>query len=127
MGSSLYQIEKLDDDNFDGWKVQMKSVLIHSELWSYVNETVIKPEETKAVELASYNAKNEKALATILLSVKSSQLIHVKNCESAGEAWKKLQQVHQPSGPARKVTLFKQLVQLHMAEDQAMSKHTNIQ
>lgn len=121
MSSGLYQIEKLDDDNYDGWKVHMKSVLIHSELWTYVSGTTAMPEAV--ANQAPWKAKDEKALATILLSVKTSQLLHVKNCKSSSEAWKKLEEVHSPRGPARKVTLFKNLLNLKMSENTTMASH----
>ena len=61
----------------------------------------------------------------MLLSVKSSQLIHIRKCASSKEAWKKLEDIHQPSGPARKVTLFKQLLSLKMADSDSISNHLN--
>ena len=29
----MYQIEKLDEDNYDTWSIQMRSVLVHAEAW----------------------------------------------------------------------------------------------
>lgn len=123
----LYSIDKLDDDNYDGWKVQMRSVLVHCDLWSYVSGAIVKPEAgaTTGLAVADWNSKDGKALATVLLSVKSSQLLHVKNCTSSASAWCKLEEVHSPRGPARKVTLFKQLLNLKMVENSSMSQHLN--
>lgn len=124
MSSGLYQIEKLDDENYDGWAVQMRSVLVHCELWQYVSGAIVKP-TGNADATAAWSAKDEKALATILLSVKSSQILHIKKCQTSSDAWKKLKEVHRPSGPAIKVTLFKQLLNLKMAESMSMSNHLN--
>ena len=44
---SLYQIDKLDEENYDAWCVLMKSVLIHSGLWSVVNESEVKESATE--------------------------------------------------------------------------------
>jgi len=32
--NSLYQIEKLDEKNYESWNIQIRSVLVHSGLWS---------------------------------------------------------------------------------------------
>lgn len=122
MASSLYQIERLDEKNYDSWKLQIKSVLIHSELWSYVSGAEVKPDNGSA---ATWSNKDEKALATILLCVKPSQLNYIKNCKTSNEAWIILQNTHQPQGPARKVTLFKQLLQLKMQENTHVLPHLN--
>lgn len=103
----------------------MKSVLVHSELWSYVSKGIVRPAESEADSLAAWILKDEKALATILLSVKTSQLMHVKQCTTSESAWKKLEEVHRPTGPSRKVTVFKQLVNLKMADQSTMNDHLN--
>lgn len=87
MSSGLYNIEKLDDDNFDGWSVQMKSVLVHSELWPYVSGATPKP--SAANELAEWVKKDEKALATIMLSIKTTQLLHTKKLCNIGGSMEK--------------------------------------
>lgn len=121
MSSGLYSIEKLDDGNYDAWKVQMRSVLVHCELWTYVST----PTRPDGISEDIWNAKDEKALATITLSVKTPQIIHIKRCKTSSEAWKKLEAVHQPTGPARKVTVFKQLLNLKMAEGSLIVTHLN--
>lgn len=121
MSSGLYQIDKLDDSNYDSWKVHMKSVLIHSELWGHVSQTIEKPEATAADQLAAWKLKDDKALATIVLFLKSPQLHHVKNCKVSHEAWARLEEVHFPSSPARKVTIFKQLLGLKMVQCRSIS------
>jgi len=43
--STINNLEKLTEDNFDSWKLQMKSVLVYNELWGYVNGTKMKRDE----------------------------------------------------------------------------------
>ncbi|UYV73755.1 hypothetical protein LAZ67_11000746 [Cordylochernes scorpioides] len=74
--SSLYQIEKMNSENYETWKMQMKMILIHSELWDYANSIRIKPETE--VESAEWEKKDQKALATIVLSLSPSEIIHMK-------------------------------------------------
>ncbi len=119
--SSLYQIEKLDDTNYDTWCIHMQCVLVHADIWAVVSGDLAKPED--ALLLAKWKVENEKALATIMLSVKLSQLGYVKNCTSALEAWEKLKNVYKPRGPIRKVSLYKRLLSLSMAEGVSMVQH----
>lgn len=123
--SSLYQIEKLDDNNYDAWKIHMKNVLVHCDLWKYTNGTIVKAENASAADIAAWNTKDEKSLATIILSCKSSQLIHIKNCVTSLEAWQRLKELYQPTGPSRKVSLFKQLIRIKFAHGQTMSGYLN--
>lgn len=125
MSSNFYQIDKLDESNYEVWKIQMRSVLIHGSLWDFVSGKAVKPEKKDAENYAAYVAKDEKALASILLSVKSNQLLHVKSCKTSKEAWDKLIAVYQSKGPARRVSLFKQLVYLRMPEGGTMQQHLN--
>lgn len=126
MSSGLYHIDKLDDSNYEGWRIQMKSVLIHSELWSYVSGAKPRPDDGAAADvLDAWIVKDEKALATIVLSVRTSQLLHVKNCTTSLSAWQKIEEVHRPKGPARKVTIFKSMINLKMSEGSAMNAHLN--
>lgn len=118
---SLNQIDKLDDTNYDSWSVQMKSILIHSELCSVVDGTLKKDAgETK------WTANNDKALAMIVLSVKPSQLNYIKKFSTALEAWKRLEEIYKPSGPARKVTLYKKLLSLSMSDGMSMAEYLNL-
>lgn len=125
MSSGLYQIEKLDDDNYDSWAIQMRSVLIHCDLWAYVSGTIEKPPADRVDTVAAWTVKDEKALATLTLSVKTAQLIHIKNCRTSAVAWTTLKDIHRPTGPARKVTVFKQLINLKMVEGAPISAHIN--
>ncbi|UYV74507.1 hypothetical protein LAZ67_11003722 [Cordylochernes scorpioides] len=111
--SSLYQIEKLNKQNFETWRLQMQMILVHSDLWIYVNEANVKPEPGNQ-EFTNWQNKDQKALATIVLSLNPSELIHVKNCKTAEEAWKKIEEVYRPKGPAKRVSLTKRLIQMKM-------------
>ncbi|UYV64139.1 hypothetical protein LAZ67_2006688, partial [Cordylochernes scorpioides] len=98
-------------------------ILIHSELWDYANSIRIKPETE--VESAEWEKKNQKALATIVLSLSPSEIIHVKRCKTSAEVWKLLNEVPQPKGPATKVFLTKQLILLKMKPNQRMQDYLN--
>lgn len=84
----------------------MRSVLVHAELWK-VASGESKREVVTGEELTKWIAQDEKALAMVTLSVKPSQLNYLRHCKSAADAWKRLKEVYQPSGPVRKVSLYK--------------------
>ncbi|KAH8395739.1 hypothetical protein KR215_005816, partial [Drosophila sulfurigaster] len=111
--NSLYQIEKLEEKNYDSWCIHMRCVLVHAELWQLASGA-LKLED--ASEGFDWHGKDSKALAMITLSVKTSQLSYIKNCTTSFAAWTKLKEVHLPSGPVRKVALYKKLLGLKMSE-----------
>ncbi|XP_073826918.1 uncharacterized protein [Musca autumnalis] len=111
MSSSMFNIEKLSEDNYESWHLQMKSVLIHQDLWEVVSDDVA-AEKKDAV----WKKKDEKAMATIILCISPVQLSYIKNSKTAKEAWNCLSDIHRPKGPIRKVSLFKQLLNMRMEE-----------
>lgn len=124
MTSSLFNIDKLNESNFDSWSVQLQSVLIHQELWSVVSgELVHPPSGADQKDVLLWKAKDEKAKATIILSITPMQIQHVKNCTSASDAWNSLEKVHRPKGPVRKVTLFKQLLATRMNDGEGVQQY----
>ena len=120
-GMNMFNIEKLEEDNYDGWKIHMKSVLIQQDLWGYVNGTILKPSEMPEEE--NWEMKDQKALSTILLCVKRSQLNVVKHCSTSRNAWIELEKKFQPQGPGRKVLLFRRLVSMKMMSGTSMTSH----
>lgn len=124
MSSSLFNIEKLDESNYDSWSLQLQSVLVHQELWSVTcGETAHPAEGAEMKDVLLWKAKDDKAKATIILSITPMQISHVRNCKTANEAWKSLQEVHRPKGPVRKVTLFKQLLATRMTDGECVQQY----
>lgn len=117
------QIEKLDDGNYDMWSLSMRSLLITSDLWNVVCEKHIKPEE--ALQAARWETIDQKALASLILNVKPTQLMHIKSCTTSAEAWKKLRSIHMPAGPIRKTQLYQKLVRLKMQSGDIASQYVN--
>jgi transposase InsO family protein len=112
-------IEKLNENNYELWKVQMKSVLIFNDLWGYVDGTEVKPE----ADAQDWTKKDSKALALINLSISHSQLNHVKKAATSKQAWDGLKAVFESRGPVRKAVLYKQLLRLEKKPDVSMSQY----
>lgn len=123
MSAPVVQIEKLDENNYDSWSIQMRSVLIHSGFWKIVNGQTPKAEE--AVAKAKWESDDEKALASIFLSVKPTQLGYIRSCTTSHQAWKKLEDTYMPRGPLQKVSLYKKLTNLRMTENSNVVQYLN--
>lgn len=125
--NSLFNIEKLNEQNYESWRLQMRSVLVHQELWLVVSGTwkLPKQSEKNAEQIIQWQSKDEKALATIMLSVSTGQLAHIKNCATSASAWSSLLEVHRPQGPMQKVTLFKQLIRKEMKNGDCVQEYVN--
>ncbi|KMQ84238.1 retrovirus-related pol polyprotein from transposon tnt 1-94 [Lasius niger] len=67
-------IEKLCDNNYEVWRMQIKSVLAY-DLWGYVMGTIVKPEDAEAA--AAWTTKDEKALALIVLGISKTESGHI--------------------------------------------------
>ena len=59
---------------------------------------------------------NKKAEADIILCISPSELEQIKNCETSFNIWKKLEEIYQSKGPARKASLLKSLIQFRMPD-----------
>ncbi|KMQ85317.1 retrovirus-related pol polyprotein from transposon tnt 1-94 [Lasius niger] len=117
----IQSIEKLTEDNYESWKIQMKNVLVYNDLWGYVNGAVIKT----ADNTAAWTEKDQKTLELIVLSVSRGQLNHVKRAETSNAAWDDLKRVHESTGPVRKATLYKQLYRMKKESGITMNAYIN--
>ncbi|XP_033254303.1 uncharacterized protein LOC117193677, partial [Drosophila miranda] len=122
------QIEKLGEDNYDVWSMSMRSVLITTDLWTYVSGKTERPQEEAAgirEHLAQWDKADQKALACIILNVKATQLMHIKSCTTSKQAWQKLRHVHVSVGPVRKVQLYQKLLRQNMQNGDNVVQYVN--
>lgn len=119
--NSSQNIEKLNDENYESWKLQMKSVLICNELWPYACGIEAKTEENHT----EWTKRDQKALAMIMLSMSRNQLNHIKRAETSHEAWTELERIYESKGPVRKATLYKQLYRMKKDSNTSMAKYLN--
>jgi len=111
--NSSHNIEKLNDENYESWKLQMRSVLICNELWAYASGAEVKTEANSM----QWTKKDQKALATIMLSISRGQLNYIKKAETSYAAWTELERIYESKGPVRKATLYKQLYRMKKDPD----------
>lgn len=117
MSGQIAQIEKLNGENYSVWVVQMKSLLVTMDLWDAVIGTEVAAANSSKLDM--------KALATITLCVKSSELIHIKDCQTANDAWRTLNSLYKRDAPARKVNLFKKLVRFKFKKSEKFASQLN--
>ena len=122
--TSIHSIEKLDSTNYHAWKFKMQMVLVDKDLWDIIEGSGEEPEEESS-ERKSWKVRDRKALATICLSVKDSELVHVRTCKTSAEAWKKLAEVYETKGLARKLFLRRKFFTIQLQERDSMQQHIN--
>ena len=94
-------------------------ILIDKDLWDIVDGSEEEPVEEEEGKKA-WKVRDKKALATICLSVKDSELVHVKTCRTATEAWKKLAEVYEIKDLARKLFLWRKFFTIQLQEGESM-------
>ena len=75
----MASVEKFNGENYAAWSIQIKSLLITLNLWDVVQGAC----SVEADKQASWNNLDQKALAVINLSVRPSELIHIKDCKTS--------------------------------------------
>lgn len=121
--SLSFQIDKLGESNYDVWSMTMQSVLVTSDLWDIVSGDSVKPEA--ALDSMRWEKTDKKARACIILNVKPSQLLHIKNCVTSLQTWNKLKEVHMPDGPIQQVQLYQKLLRLRMQQGDSVLDYVN--
>ena len=85
-----WSIDKLDGNNWNTWKFQMKHLLLAKGLWQYVDGSATLAEDANEQAQADFNQKSQKSFSTIVLAISTSQLYLVTSCEGPQEAWEAL-------------------------------------
>jgi len=116
-----HHVEKLEEGNYESWRMQMKSILIFNDLWGYVDGGMARP--ISGSEEAQWKMRDEKALALIVLSISKNELGHVRRMTTAKAAWDELARVHSSQGPVKKAILYRQLYNSKKDEKQTMMQY----
>lgn len=93
----------------------MKMLLIHEDLFECVNEV-----DKKNKPECEDKKKQEKALARICLSVQPSVYSVVRNCNTAFDAWKNIQNSFEDKGLCRRLGLLRMLFSLKLEQFESM-------
>ena len=132
------KIAKLNGENYQSWKFNMKCLLMERGLWGFIRteNPIIKPEikvlgeNANADEVAKskeklneYNLKADKAYSLIALSVESDLQVHVSSKTTAKDAWIALQGHFEFVSVTQIVRLMRRFYAAKMEEKGDMMKH----
>ena len=95
----------LDGSNYNTWKIQCRMALMKENLWSIVSGTEVVPAGSEAQKLAKFEARRDRALATIVLSVDTSLLHLLGDLEDSVIARKRQSDQFQKNTWANKLSL----------------------
>lgn len=104
-GSGLPSIEKLQgSSNFDTWKFDVECILVHDDLWQYV--------ESSPKDNADDKRKDQKARTKICLLIENHCKVHVRRAKTAFETWNNLKTAYEDKGVNNRCRLLARLVSL---------------
>lgn len=119
-------IAKLNNENYDSWKLEVEFLLVREGLWKYVSPGV-KPEPAadgaNAAEIAAWEEADQRARATIGLLLSRSQHGHIRNTTTAKAVWDNLKQQHEKKTLTSKVQLLKRICDLQYHEGDDIVEH----
>ena len=113
-------IAKLDESNYAVWNVKMKHLLISKEWWAAINAPLVAEAEGQEAPLHQFDAK---ALSLITLSVADHMLPLISDATTALEAWNTLKDVYRSASTAQLIRLKKELIALHVGDDESITKY----
>ena len=115
----------LNNSNYATWKVQCRMALIKDGLWSIVNGTEALPSRDTATAdaISKFEARRDRALAVIVLSVEPSLLYLLGDPQDPVLVWKKLQDQFQKKSWVNKLSLRRKLYSLRLQERDSLQDH----
>lgn len=120
MADTKFSITKLNNTNFQVWKCKVELLLIKEDLWHTIGTARPTAPDEKWLKA------DRQARATIGLLVEDDQLRHIKDINSAKEAWIALQNYHQKASLTNQVFLFKRICSMKLSENGDMESHLNV-
>lgn len=112
----------LKGENYPTWKIQVRMALMKENLWSIVSGTESAPTTTDA-DRTKFNARKDKALAIIVLSVDPSLLYLLGDPDDPIAVWKKLADQFQKKSWANKLKLRRKLYSLRLNDSGSVQEH----
>ena len=90
--SRTVNLVPLTSSNYTTWKLQCQMALMREGLWSIVNATEVSPADgVDEATRQKYEARKDRALATIVLSIDTSLLYLLGEPKDPVEVWRKLE------------------------------------
>ena len=99
----------LRGSNYPTWKLQCRMALVRDGLWNTVDGTETIPDGGNADRRAKFEARRDRALALIVLSIEPSLLYLLGEPDNPVTVWKKLSDQFQKKTWANKLSLRRRL------------------
>jgi hypothetical protein len=113
--------DKLNESNYDDWKLQMEAHLVEKELFGIINGTEELPTAgPNSKAMRTYLQKQRLARAKIILAVEPSQLPHVRD-ENPAIIWDRLSKIHSARGLGTLLTMRRTFFTMSMPIDTSIA------
>src|SRR3954466_6498050 len=111
--------EKLNGTNYYQWKFRVQLILMREKLWDHVDAKFKAPSSKSddTADNAKWRADSQAAFATLCLTISDAQMRNVRNCKTAAEVWKRLEDIHESKSIARQMHLRRQLTNFIKLEE----------
>lgn len=117
MDGSKFCVEKLRSGGYESWRFKVEMLLIRENLWKHVTEAAPNPLTDP------WKEGDARTRATIALLVDDSQHPLIRNCKTAAETWKALENHHQKTTMCTRVSVLKKLCKAEYLDDGDMESH----
>ena len=116
-------VDPLIGTNYATWKIQMRMVLMKMGVWGIVEGTEVAPRDDDTVSLHKSNERKDRALATIVLAVKTNLLYLLGDPKDPVQVWSKLSNQFQKKTWANKLTLRRKLNSLKLKDQEPVQDY----
>jgi len=89
-----FHVVKLDDSNYQRWKLQVSLILKASEVWPIVSGALARPGAADVADRKDWDLKDIQAQAIIVPLVDKKQTNHIYTCTTIHAIWTKLEPIH---------------------------------
>lgn len=114
-----YTIAKLNGSNYFNWRYKMQMLLTDKDVWNVVDDEV--PNEISR----AWRRKDKKAHSAIALHVEDDQIQHIRDAETAQDAWLRLKNFHEKDTPNNRVSILRKLMAKRIKDGGDVVTHVN--
>ncbi len=111
-------VVKLDEGNYERWKLQISLVMRTAELWGLVDGSIPRP--TDPTQQPAWDRRDLKAQTIIVTSVGERQSAHIYDCETAKDMFTRLKEANSDHSAVNKNHLYQAFYKYMMKPTQSV-------
>jgi hypothetical protein len=111
-------VVKLEDNNWQRWKLQISLVLRASEVWTVVDGSEVRPAAADAA--LAWDLKDIKAQAVMVPLLDKKNTNHIYNYNTSREMWLKLESIHSDGSNLNKQHTLSRFFNYRISSDQSV-------